>query len=66
VWRTRTDAQALLYMTGEIGHGGRVTDDWDRRCLATILKPFYSGALVLAGDVQRREWLCSAHAGAEL
>lgn len=38
---------AIAYLTGECNYGGRVTDAWDRRTIATILKDFVNEAVVL-------------------
>lgn len=37
---------AIKYLTGECNYGGRVTDDWDRRLIVTILDNFVNEAVV--------------------
>lgn len=45
---------ALLFVTGQIIYGGRVTDDWDRRCLMTILATFMN-EMILEPDFKYSE-----------
>lgn len=43
--------KVLTYTAGHINYGGRVTDDWDRRCMMSILGEYYKHA-VTAADYQ--------------
>lgn len=37
---------AVLYLTGECNYGGRVTDNWDRRALNTLLQQYVCDAII--------------------
>ena len=39
----------MLYMTGHINYGGRVTDDWDRRCLISLLRQYSNNDILEDG-----------------
>ena len=47
---------ALVYVTGEINYGGRVTDDKDNRCLLTMLQKYYNEE-ALADDYYYSDYL---------
>ncbi|KAM8995091.1 LOW QUALITY PROTEIN: dynein axonemal heavy chain 12 [Ara ararauna] len=38
--------EAISYLTGECNHGGRVTGDWDRCLLLTMLDDFYNPDII--------------------
>lgn len=43
--------QVLKYTAGEINYGGHVTDDWDRRCLLSVLEDFYCHVVLIDDHV---------------
>jgi dynein heavy chain len=44
--KTSVAFDVLKYICGEIIYGGRVTDDYDRRCLLSILGKFFSDTAI--------------------
>ncbi|XP_058804505.1 dynein axonemal heavy chain 1-like [Phymastichus coffea] len=44
-----TPYKVLIYTAGHINYGGRITDDWDRRCVLTILEYFYNERVLQPG-----------------
>ncbi|KYN02640.1 Dynein heavy chain 1, axonemal [Cyphomyrmex costatus] len=46
--------KVLIYTTGHINYGGRIIDDWDRRCVLTLLEDYYN-ANVISQDYQYDE-----------
>ncbi|XP_045539469.1 dynein axonemal heavy chain 1 [Papilio machaon] len=43
---TEVPLRMLTYTAGHINYGGRVTDDWDRRCLLYLLADYYNIAVL--------------------
>lgn len=43
---SETPFKVLTYTAGHINYGGRVTDDWDRRCLMNILDDYYNPKVI--------------------
>uniref|UniRef100_A0A3Q2QBU8 Uncharacterized protein n=1 Tax=Fundulus heteroclitus TaxID=8078 RepID=A0A3Q2QBU8_FUNHE len=43
--------KVLKHAAGEVNYGGHVTDNWDRRCLLTLLEDFYCPAVLGADHV---------------
>lgn len=58
---------AMHYVTGAINYGGRVTDDWDQRCLYTTLKIVYCEDACVDGYVysDSAKYYCPPHGAAQ-
>lgn len=54
--------EALSYLIGECNYGGRVTDDWDRRLIVTILTDFLNRKLAKSNSYSfNSEYLVLLH-----
>jgi dynein heavy chain len=45
--------EALIYLTGELNYGGRVTDANDRRLVKSLLKTFYCDEVLNTTQIYR-------------
>jgi len=43
--------KVLTYTAGHINYGGRVTDDWDRRCMMSMLSEYYKSEVIAQGHI---------------
>ncbi|XP_015110698.1 dynein heavy chain 1, axonemal [Diachasma alloeum] len=43
---TEIPFEVLIYTAGHVNYGGRITDDWDRRCVLTLLQDFYNSQVL--------------------
>ena len=50
--------KAIKYLTGDIAYGGRVTDNWDQRCLQAILEKFYSPEALQESYGYTKDYVC--------
>jgi dynein heavy chain len=57
--------ESLVYVTGQINYGGRVTDDQDRRCLMSILSQYYTPDLLGEGYKYSKSGIYYAPIGGE-
>ena len=45
----KTPLDSLSFVTGQIVYGGRITDNWDRRTLQSIMRCFYNESALVNG-----------------
>lgn len=58
------DYEAIRYLIGQCNYGGRVTDDWDRRCITTTLENLLNSDMVENDDYKftdSGQWYAPPH-----